>query len=117
MGNNDRHFWGSNGQHKSFKEQGSFSLRHIMVKVGLLVGNKGILNLRVILTPREQRKAEKISIKSSYFNWVHSLHTDLMNAYHSTNLFTSSCDHISTNDKGPPHSHINHNTPQFLYSL
>ena len=59
MGNNDRHFWRSNGQLKIFKEQGSFSLRHIMVKVGLLVGNKGILNLRAILTPREQRKAEK----------------------------------------------------------
>ena len=44
-------------------------------------------------------------------------HMELMNASHSTNLFTNSCDHISTNGKAPLHSHINHNTPQFLYSL
>ena len=44
MGNNYIHFWGSNGQHKSIKEQGSFILRRIMVKVGLLVGNKGLLS-------------------------------------------------------------------------
>ena len=36
---------------------------------------------------------------------------------HSTNLFTNSCDHISTNGKAPLHSLINHNNPQFLYSL
>ena len=59
----------------------------------------------------------KISSKNSFFNWVHSLHRELINASHSTNLFTNSCDHISTNGKGPLHSHINHNTPQFLYSL
>ena len=59
----------------------------------------------------------KISNKNSFLNWVHSLHTELMNASHSTNLFTNSCDHISTNGKGPLHSHIMHNTPQFLYSL
>ena len=29
----------------------------------------------------------------------------------STNLFTNSCDHISTNGKAPLHSHINHNNP------
>ena len=29
----------------------------------------------------------------------------------------NSCDHISTNGKAPLHSHINHNNPQFLYSL
>ena len=55
--------------------------------------------------------------KNSFFNWVHSPHTELMNASHSTNLFTNSFDQVSTNGKAPPHSHINHNTPQFLYSL
>ena len=45
--------------------------------------------------------------KNSSFNWVHSLHTGSMNASHSTNLFTNSCDHISTNGKAPLHSHIN----------
>ena len=38
-------------------------------------------------------------------------------AFHSTNLFTNSCDHISTNGKALLHSHIDHNTPQFFYSL
>ena len=47
----------------------------------------------------------------------HSLHTESMNASHSTNLFTNSCDHIFTNGKAPLHSHINHNNPQFLCSL
>ena len=51
------------------------------------------------------------------FNWVHSLHTELMNASHSTSLFTNSCNHISTFGKAPLHSDINHNNPQFLYSL
>ena len=41
-----------------------------------------------------------------------SLH-ELMNASHSTNLFTNSCDHFSTNGKAPLHSYINHNTSQF----
>ena len=54
----------------------------------------------------------KISNKNSFLNWVHSLHTELINASHSTNLFTNSCDHISTNGKGPLHSNIKHNTPQ-----
>ena len=40
-------------------------------------------------------ESHKISNKNSFFNWVHSLHTELMNASHSTNLFTNSCDHIS----------------------
>ena len=62
------------------------------------------------------QKAAKISNKN-FFNWVHLLHTELMNATHSTNLFTNSCDFISTNGKAPLHSHINHNNPQFLYSL
>ena len=35
----------------------------------------------------------KISNKNSFFNWVHSLHTELMNASHSTNLFTNSYFH------------------------
>ena len=63
----------------------------------------------------ELQKAAKISNKNSLFNWVHSLHTELMNASHSANLFTYSCDHISTNYKAPLDSHINQNTPQFLY--
>ena len=50
------------------------------------------------------QKAAKISNKNSSFNSVHSLHTELMNASHSTNLFTNSCDHISTNGKAPLHS-------------
>ena len=61
------------------------------------------------------QKAAKISNKNSFFNWVHSLHTELMNASHSTNLFTNTCDHISTNGKALLHCHINHNNPQFLY--
>ena len=44
MGNNDRHFWRSSEQHRSFKDQGNLSLTHIMVKVGLLIGNKDILS-------------------------------------------------------------------------
>ena len=63
------------------------------------------------------QKAAKISNKNSFFNSVHSLHTELMNASHSTNLFTNSCNHISTNGNALLHSHINHNNPQFLYSL
>ena len=55
--------------------------------------------------------------QNSFFNWAHSLHTKLMNASHSTNLFTNSCAHISTNGKAPLHSYINPNSPQFLYSL
>ena len=34
-------------------------------------------------------------------------HTELMNASHSTNLFTSSCDHTSTNGKAPLHFYMN----------
>ena len=55
--------------------------------------------------------------KNLFFNWVCSLHTKLMNVSHSTNLFTNSCNHISTNGKAPLHSPISHNTPQFLFSL
>ena len=51
------------------------------------------------------------------FQRVHSLHTELMNVSHSTNLFTNSYDHIFTNGNAPLHSHINHNNPKFLYSL
>ena len=41
-----------------------------------------------------------------------------MNASHSTNLFTSSCDHICTNDKAPLHSHINLQHPTIpLFAL
>ena len=63
------------------------------------------------------QKAAKISSKNSFFNWVYSLHTELMNASDSTNLFTNSCDYICTNGKAPLHSHINHNNPKFLYLL
>ena len=42
----------------------------------------------------ETQKAAKVSNKSSFFNWVHSHHTELMNTSHCTiNLFTNSCDH------------------------
>jgi len=61
--------------------------------------------------------SEEYCIYHQFFNWVHSLHTESMNASHSTNLFTNSCDHIFTNGKAPLHSHINHNNPQFLCSL
>ena len=53
------------------------------------------------------QKAAKISNKNSSFNLVHSLHTGLVSASHSTNLFTNSCQHISTNGKTPSHPHIN----------
>ena len=59
-----------------------------------------------LYTTRTQ-KAETISEKNLSFNWVHSLHKGSMNASHSTDLFTNSCDHISTNGKAPLHSHIN----------
>ena len=49
--------------------------------------------------------------------FIFQLGTLSPHASHSTNLFTNSCDYISTNGKAPLHSHINHNTPQFLYSL
>ena len=62
----------------------------------------------------ESRKNLK---QNSFFNWLHSLHTELMNASHSTNLFANSCDHICSNGKAPLHSRINPNNPQFLYSL
>ena len=39
------------------------------------------------------QKAAKVSNNNSFFNWVHSLHTELMNASHSTNSFSNSCDH------------------------
>ena len=68
-----------------------------------------LLNLNALLT----KKLPKFLSP----NWVHFLHTELMNASHSTNFFTNSYDHISTNGKAFIHSHINHNTPQFLYSL
>ena len=38
--------------------------------------------------------------KNSSFNWVHSILTGSMHASHSTNLFTNSYHHISTNGKG-----------------
>ena len=52
------------------------------------------------------QKAAKISNKNSPFNLVHSLHTKLMNDSHSTNVFTNSSGHISTNGKAPLHSQL-----------
>ena len=60
--------------------------------------------LRAILTPREHMK--KISDENSCFNWVHSILTGSTNVSHSTNLFTNSCHHISTNGKAPPNFHL-----------
>ena len=55
-----------------------------------------------------KQNESKISKKNlSTGNWKHSLHTGSMNASHSTNLLTNSCDHISFNGKAPSHSHIN----------
>ena len=63
------------------------------------------------------QKAAKISNKNSFFNWVHSLHTELMNASHSTNLFTNSCDHISTNGKARLHSYKPQQPTILLFAL
>ena len=63
--------------------------------------NRSHHNLRAILTPREHREPQKSRTK------IHSILTGSMNASHSTNLFTNSWQQISTNGKGPPHSHIN----------
>ena len=43
------------------------------------------------------QKAARISNKNSFFNWAHSTHTGSMKASHSTELFTNSRHHISTN--------------------
>ena len=55
-----------------------------------------------------------VSVSKASFNCVHPIHTGLMNAFHSANLFTSSCHYTSTNGKAPPHSHIK--LQEFLYS-
>ena len=66
----------------------------------------------------QTQKAVKISNKNSSFNWVHSIHKELTNASLSTNLFTNSCHHISTNGKAPLHSHINQQHPTIpLFAL
>ena len=68
-------------------------------------------------TTRTQ-KAAKISNKNFSFTWVHSLHAELMNASHSTNLFANSCDHVSSNGKAPLHSYINLQHPTIpLFAL
>ena len=65
-----------------------------------------------------QNKTTQICQNQSLFQLgTLSLHTELMNASHSTNVFTNSCDHISSNGKAALHSHMNHNNPQFLYSV
>ena len=67
---------------------------------------------------RGTQKATKISNKNSSFNWVHSILTGSMNASHTTNIFTNSCDHISTNGKAPLHSHRNLKHPTIpLFAL
>ena len=48
-----------------------------------------------------------VSVSKASFNWVHSIHTGSMNAFHSSSLVTSSCHKTSTNGKSPPHFHIN----------
>ena len=56
------------------------------------------------------------SLEQKFIFQLGTLSPHGMNTSHSTNLFTNSCDHISTNGKAPLHSHnINHNTRQFLY--
>ena len=49
--------------------------------------------------------------KKLSFNHVLSFHMELMNASHSTNLFTNSYDHISINGKAPLQSQINLHHP------
>ena len=71
--------------------------------------------LRAILTPREHRKPQKSRTKIN-FSTGYTLHTESMNASHPINLFTNSCDQTFTNGKAPLHS-LNHNNPQFFYSL
>ena len=65
----------------------------------------------------ETQKAAKVSNKTSFFNWVHSPHTELMNASHSTKSFTNSCDRISTNSKILLHSHKPQHPTIPLFSL
>ena len=69
---------------------------------------------RLYLHHGKKKEAEKVSKKNLFFNWVHSLPTELMNASHSTILFTISWDHISSNGKAPLHSHINARNVSFL---
>ena len=59
----------------------------------------------------ETQKAVKLSNKNLSFNWVHSIHKGLTNVSPSTNLFTNSCHHISTNGKAPLYSRINQQHP------
>ena len=72
-------------------------------KKNLVLSNKLLIKAELPVV----QKADIFSNKNSSFNWVHSLHMELMNASHSTNLFTNSNDHISTNGKALLHSHIN----------
>jgi len=66
----------------------------------------------------ETQKAAKVSNKNSSFNWLLSILTELMNASHSTNIFTNSCHQISTNGKIPPHSHMDLQHPTIpLFAL
>ena len=48
-----------------------------------------------------------VSVSKASFNWVHSIPHGSMNAFHFSNLVTSSCHNASTNGKAPPHLHIN----------
>ena len=93
-----------------------------VIRVDSLIILKIIINFKSLLFTHHSQVAlsnteSRKNLDNSFFNWAHSLHTELINVSHSTNSFANSCDHISTNGKAPLHSHINHNTPQFLYSL
>ena len=54
----------------------------------------------------ESTKSRK-NLEQKFIYELHSIHTESMNAFHSINLFTNSCHHISTNGKAPPHPHKN----------
>ena len=56
------------------------------------------------LSNTESRKKIK---KKSFFNQAHAIHTESMNASYTINLFTNSCDRISTNAKALSRPHKN----------
>ena len=88
-----------------------FSLKGLFRPMYKTHHNMTICGLSLHHENTESRK----SLEQKFIFQLGTLSPHGMNASHSTNLFTDSCDHISTNGKAPLHSHINHNTPQFLY--
>ena len=78
------------------------SVKFVVRSLGRFLGRGVCPPLIFLITPPTTRlfagypyttgtqKAAKISNKNSFFNWVHSLHTELMNASQSTNSFTNS---------------------------